>query len=85
LDQEGQLAGTGDGPPLEGGFPTRLWRSGDSVADEHVIPLPPDLCSGVYTVQGGWYDPVTGARLPAVWEGKRLPQDAVVIGTWSQP
>ena len=85
VDGEERLVGTGDGPPLEGGFPTRLWRSGDSVADEHVIPSPPDLPSGVYTVQVGWYDPTTGVRLPAMREGKQVPQDAVAVGTWSQP
>ncbi len=85
VDGEGRLVGTGDGPPLEGGFPTRMWRSGDSVTDEHIIPFPPDLPSGVHTIQVGWYDPATGARLPAVREEKRLPQDAVVVGTWSQP
>jgi len=85
IDAGGQLVDTGDGPPLEGGFPTQLWRSGDSLMDEHVISLPPDLTSGVYTIQVGWYDPVTGARLPAVQEGQRLPQDAVVVGTWFRP
>jgi hypothetical protein len=85
VDEEGQLVGTGDRPPLEGGFPTRLWRPGDGVADEHVVPLPAGLPSGVYTVQVGWYDPLTGARLPAMRDGERLPQDAVTVGTWSQP
>jgi len=85
VDGEGQLVGTGDGLPLKGGFPTRLWRSGDSVADEHIIPFPPDLPTGVYTVQVGWYDPVTGVRLPAMQEERRLSQDAVGVGTWSRP
>jgi len=85
VDGEGRLVATGDGPPLAGGFPTRLWRSGDRLADGHVIPFPPDLPSGVYTVQVGWYDPTTGVRLPAMQEEERLPQDAVVVGTWSQP
>ena len=85
VDENGRLVGTGDGPPLEGGFPTRLWRPGDGVADEHVIPLPADLPSGVYTVQAGWYDPTTGVRLAATQEGKRLPQDAAIVGTWSRP
>ncbi len=85
VDEGGQLVSTGDGPPLWGGFPTRLWRPGDGVADEHIIPIPAGLPSGVYTVQVGWYDPATGVRLPAVREGERLPQDAVVVGTWSHP
>ena len=85
VDEDGRLVGTGDRPPLEGGFPTLLWRPGDSVADEHVVPLPSDLPPGEYTVQVGWYDPVTGVRLPAMRDGERLPQDAATVGTWSWP
>ena len=85
VGEDGQLVSTGDSPPLEGGFPTRLWRPGDGVADEHVITLPSDLPSGVYTVQVGWYDPATGVRLGAVRDGERLPQDAVTVGTWARP
>ena len=84
VDENGQLAGTGDGPPLGGAFPTSVWNPGDWVPDEHDIPLPPDLPSGVYTVQVGWYDPTTGARLPAVQAEERLAQDAVIVGTWSK-
>jgi hypothetical protein len=85
IDEGGELVITGDGPPLEGGFPTQLWRPGDSVADEHILPLSPDVPPGVYTVQVGWYDPLTGARLPATQGEERLPQDAMVVGSWSWP
>jgi hypothetical protein len=85
VDEGERQVSTGDGPPLEGGFPTRLWRPGDSVADGHVIPLPPDLPPGVYAVRVGWYDLKTGVRLPAMREGQRLPQDAVTVDTWSRP
>jgi len=33
----------------------------------------------------GWYDPLVGTRLPVVQGGERLPQDAVIVGHWSQP
>jgi len=85
VGEDGQLVGTGDSPPLEGGFPTRLWRPGDGVTDEHTIPLPSDLPPGVYTVQVGWYDPATGVRLVAMHNEERLPQDAATAGTWSRP
>ncbi|HUV88919.1 MAG TPA: hypothetical protein VMY80_04640, partial [Anaerolineae bacterium] len=32
--------------------------------DEHVVPLPPNLATGDTSLHVGWYDPVTGARLP---------------------
>jgi len=63
LDEDGRLVGTGDGPPLGGGFPTQMWHPGDSVVDEHVVPLPPNLATGGTSLHVGWYDPVTGARL----------------------
>jgi len=85
VDEGGQLIGTGDQPPLGGGFPTRMWQPGDGVADEHTIPLPPDLSPGAYSVQVGWYDPTTGVRLPATQNGERLVQDAALAGVWSGP
>jgi hypothetical protein len=85
VDEDGQLVTTGDGPPLEGGFPTRLWHPGDSVTDGHVVPLPPNLPPGVYTVQVGWYDSNTGARLPATRGEERLSDDAAIVGIWPWP
>jgi hypothetical protein len=85
VDRQRQLTSTGDGPPLAGGFPTRMWRPGDHVSDEYVIPLPPDLPADIYAVQVGWYDPITGTRLAATQASERVPEDAVVIGAWSGP
>jgi hypothetical protein len=64
VDREGHLLSNGDGPPLCGGFPTGMWQPGDVVVDQHVIPLPSDLSVGSYRVRVGWYEPVSGQRLP---------------------
>jgi hypothetical protein len=64
VDSEGQLIRTGDGLPLGGGFPTSMWQSGDGIEDEHIVLLPEEIKSGEYTVYVGWYDPISGARLP---------------------
>jgi 4-amino-4-deoxy-L-arabinose transferase-like glycosyltransferase len=84
LDDDGQLVGTGDGPPLWGGFPTRTWQFGDGILDEHVVPLSPDLAPGDYAITVGWYDPATGARLPLV-RGVQQAGDAVIVGDVSLP
>jgi 4-amino-4-deoxy-L-arabinose transferase-like glycosyltransferase len=63
VDEDGQLAGDGDGPPLHGGFPTTMWQPGDGVVDEHIVRVPPDVPTGDYVIVVGWYDPTTGARL----------------------
>ncbi len=77
-DASGQLLATGDGPPLAGGFPLSLWEAGDVVVEERVLqpvetsaPQGPPARIGV-----GWYDPVSGVRLPATSaDGSRLPDD----------
>jgi hypothetical protein len=79
VDGTDQLVGTGDGLPMEGAFPTSMWHRGDRLRDEHVVPLPPGFSAGVHTVKIGWYDPSSGARLPAVQGAERLPQEAVSV------
>jgi hypothetical protein len=70
-DAEGALLAAGDAPPLRGGFPTSLWKPGDLVADEFVVSFD----GGGEFVGLGWYDPITGARLPAFEAGRRLGGD----------
>jgi hypothetical protein len=78
------LLATGDGPPMNGAFPTRLWRPGDVVADVHVIPWSDldtwDLgAEGSYRVGVGLYDPHSGERLQAMQDGQPLPGNTVFI------
>jgi hypothetical protein len=63
VDEDQRVVANGDGPPLEGGFPTSMWEAGDQIADPHVIPVTAELPEGQYAVVVGWYDPSTGARL----------------------
>jgi hypothetical protein len=67
-DAEGTLLAAGDSPPLEGAFPTLLWEPGDLVADEYILP---DDGRGM-RVGLGWYDPVSGVRLPVLDDGELL-------------
>jgi hypothetical protein len=58
-----QLMAQGDAPPLNGRWPTSLWRPGIVLDDVHTVPLPPGLRPGSYDLLVGLYDPVTGERL----------------------
>jgi hypothetical protein len=60
----GQVVAQGDAPPLDGSWPTSLWRPGVRLDDAHTIPLPADLAPGAYHLRVGLYDPLTGTRLP---------------------
>ena len=76
-DAEGSLLATGDGPPMGGAFPTSLWQRGDRIRDRHA--LPPEALRQAERVVVGWYDPESGARLPALADGVPLPADGAVV------
>jgi len=79
-DAEGALLAAGDAPPLRGGFPTSLWKPGDLVADEFVVSSRMSTSDAEGESIGlGWYDPITGARLPALETENRLTDDAYRI------
>ncbi len=76
-DDAGALLGTGDAPPMQQAFPTRLWQPGDRVRDRHTLTL--DQAGDVQQLVIGLYDPQSGLRLPAVEADTRLPNDAVTV------
>jgi 4-amino-4-deoxy-L-arabinose transferase-like glycosyltransferase len=53
----------GDGPPLMGDYPTRVWAPGEITVDPHVVALPADLPAGQYRLLVGMYDLETLTRL----------------------
>jgi hypothetical protein len=80
-DADGQLVAIADAPPLSGGFPTSMWRPGDRVRDARTVSLPGEA-NAPFRIDVGWYDPVTGVRLPATGgDGVRLTDDIVRIPT----
>ncbi|MCB0010668.1 MAG: glycosyltransferase family 39 protein [Anaerolineales bacterium] len=63
LNEAGDLALAGDGPPAGGYFPTSLWQPGDIIPDLHTLQLPADLPPGNYQLAIGLYEPISGSRL----------------------
>jgi len=80
LDEWGQLWGQGDGPPVNGDYPTIYWESGELIVDQHLINVEDDVPLGDYSVAVGLYHPEKETRLP-VWDeaGLPQPQDRVVL------
>ncbi len=80
VDAAGQQVAYGDAPPRRGFWPTHLWRPGETVASEHVIPLPPDLPPGEYQLKVGMYDLEGSLRLAAFdATGEPWPDQAIVL------
>lgn len=65
LDEAGNLVGQGDGPPVNGYYPTSAWSSGEVILDTHVIPIPDEVASGRYDLVAGLYRDTDGTRLLA--------------------
>jgi len=78
-DESGALHVTGDGPPMNGAFPTRLWQPGDRIIDVHFVPMTSDDLDSRYRVGVGLYDLNTSERLGATRNGQPVPNDVVFL------
>jgi len=80
VSAEGELVAQGDGPPVNGSYPTGLWEGGEVIADSHIIHLPQGLPSGRYQILVGLYSPDTLVRLPVLAStGKHVRDDAIPL------
>ncbi|MEJ2208852.1 MAG: hypothetical protein P8129_07430 [Anaerolineae bacterium] len=75
-----EIVGQGDGPPLDGRWPTLFWLPGLALDDVHRVSLPADLPAGRYDLLVGLYDPNTGVRLPASTGGDAVRLEGIDIG-----
>jgi hypothetical protein len=84
LDSRGERVAQGDGPPVDGRYPSSAWQPGQIVVDNHRIPLPagvnPAAPLDALRVVVGLYTPRDGARLPVTdARGVRMPDDQIVL------
>ena len=79
-DGNGELLGTGDGPPRQGAFPSHLWEPGDRIASTHTITLDPETRPAQIAI--GLYLPTSGERLTATQGDTPVLNNAVVV--WSE-
>ena len=61
-------------------LPTSQWHEGEIVIETAVLPLPPDLPPGNYTLGLGWYTWPSLERLPATSNENSLPDQRVSLG-----
>lgn len=75
----GETVAWGDGPPVDGQWPTSLWPPDVTVQDTHTLALPADLPAGTYYLVTGLYDGVTGIRLPLEGGGEEIPLAEIAV------
>ncbi len=80
LMAERRLVAQGDGPPVDGQYPTDFWQTDDLIADQRSVVVPDDLPPGRYALLAGLYSLETKKRLPATDDqGTRFPNDAIPL------
>ena len=57
------LWGQQDNEPGNGRRPTTTWRTSEVIVDAYAIPLDPQAPPGIYQIEVGLYDPISGQRL----------------------
>jgi len=80
-DASGELIDTGDGPPMEGAFPTSMWRPGDVILDIHCLTHVSEMDRQEISI--GLYNSKDGSRLPA-YIGS-VPQPDAAVPVWPHP
>ena len=81
LDAEDAIAGQGDGPPLEGFYPTSFWGVGETLVDRHRLLVNEDAPPGDYRVVVGLYDRATMQRLPVLAADGQPTGDRIIAAT----
>jgi hypothetical protein len=73
-----EIVGQDDGAPGGGLYPTRWWRPGDEIVDEHVLEGSYDRRQDQIVV--GWYEWSTMSHLRVVWREQGEPgQDRLTL------
>jgi len=80
-DADGYPLIQNDGDPVNGDYPTDLWRPGDVIADPRTLLVRADMPPGRYPVFVGLYDRDTGKRVPVQDAAGRPLGDSLLVGT----
>jgi hypothetical protein len=83
IDREGSMAAQADHQPLDGDYPTSLWRRPCPVEDVFTLQLPNNLAAGEYDILLGMYDASQAdyPRAPALdVDGEPFPNAAIPLG-----
>jgi hypothetical protein len=79
LDKRGRLWAQSDSEPGGGCNPTSFWDAGEMVKDEHELAIGRNVPPGEYRLEIGMYEWMSGERLPVYLNGRRLPQDSLLL------
>jgi hypothetical protein len=74
------LWGQVDSEPAANTRPTTTWRGAEVIVDEYAIPVAAGAPPGVYRIEIGLYDSLSGDRLPLLGEDGNPAADHLILG-----
>jgi hypothetical protein len=75
------LWGQHDSEPSGGSRPTPAWQPGETIVDNHGLPILPGTPPGLYQIEVGMYHPLSGQRLPVIGPNGQAQGDRIVLGS----
>jgi len=79
LGPDGKMWGQKDDVPGQGTLPTTGWLAGEVLADTYDVPLDQNAPLQDARIEIGFYDPVSGVRLPVIDENGNAIADHVIL------
>jgi len=83
IDEEGNIWGQKDNPPVDGFYPTTQWIEGEIVRDPYDLTIPTGTPPGRYRLAIGMYQMETGQRLNALNEDGSIGDDKILLDEFS--
>ena len=81
IDENRNIWGQKDNPPVDGFYPTSRWETGEIVRDQYDLLISPEAPPGEYQLEVGMYLAETGKRLEVTGEEVPLSEDRILLGT----
>jgi hypothetical protein len=78
-EQSSPLWGQDDHLPRLGAVSTKQWQSGSSFRDLYHLTIPANAPPGAYHIAIGFYDPLTGNRVPLTSPHARIDNEATIL------
>jgi hypothetical protein len=74
------LWGQADNEPAANTRPTTTWREAEVIVDRYAIPVAANAPPGLYRIEVGLYDAISGQRLPLLGEDGAPAADHLILG-----
>ena len=85
VDGSDNIVAQRDVVPAEGLRPASGWRASEVIQDVHLLPLPPDLPAGPYSLRVGLFEPESFLRPSVTYNNQPQPDNQLILTELTLP